>query len=411
MTQRTNALTSKKATTPLASEFLRRAGVRSVPDFNVPSVTQETSFGQDLSQVPALTEVPTAHVAEQTASCPVFPRTRPFGGAGHICSPPVQAKLKIGQPGDKYEQEADRVAEAMMQMPGKSKAIPTDDKGPPNTEISDEAFTELEVGPEDETEEDILAPDNTAELEEEKSHTKEKVEFQVIPNEVFNTKEIIGKTKFVVRKSTPAQRAAMSASTYGITSPDPLKVVTRTYRHGANWRLRVRKVISVIRTFSRLLAGQKTPTVTNSTAADFCPQVTELDKLGNAPPNAKWYMLGAVKAHERVHIKEWKTSMGSNWPAQRTIIQGLNVPVAGATKSRKAATANMRSSVAFRNALQTSKASGNYPAFWGIADPNVNTDAAERVIVAPRIRQLCVNARSRGWAPGGCPVCVKNGIT
>ena len=30
----------------------------------------------------------------------------------------IQAKLKIGQPGDKYEQEADRVADAVMRMPG-----------------------------------------------------------------------------------------------------------------------------------------------------------------------------------------------------------------------------------------------------------------------------------------------------
>jgi len=31
--------------------------------------------------------------------------------------PFIQAKLKIGQPNDKYEQEADRVAEQMMRMP------------------------------------------------------------------------------------------------------------------------------------------------------------------------------------------------------------------------------------------------------------------------------------------------------
>lgn len=29
----------------------------------------------------------------------------------------LQAKLKVGQPGDKYEQEADRVADAVMRMP------------------------------------------------------------------------------------------------------------------------------------------------------------------------------------------------------------------------------------------------------------------------------------------------------
>ncbi|MCD4677527.1 MAG: hypothetical protein K8S18_16270, partial [Desulfobacula sp.] len=33
-----------------------------------------------------------------------------------IKSGTLQAKLKIGQPGDKYEQEADRVADAVMRM-------------------------------------------------------------------------------------------------------------------------------------------------------------------------------------------------------------------------------------------------------------------------------------------------------
>ncbi len=34
-----------------------------------------------------------------------------------IKSGALQAKLRIGQPGDVYEQEADRVADAVMQMP------------------------------------------------------------------------------------------------------------------------------------------------------------------------------------------------------------------------------------------------------------------------------------------------------
>ncbi|MHC4086013.1 MAG: eCIS core domain-containing protein [Planctomycetota bacterium] len=41
----------------------------------------------------------------------------PTGGACHTCPAKVQAKLKIGQPGDKYEQEADRVADEVMRMP------------------------------------------------------------------------------------------------------------------------------------------------------------------------------------------------------------------------------------------------------------------------------------------------------
>ena len=38
------------------------------------------------------------------------------GGGCPRCTP-VQTKLKIGQPGDRYEQEADRVADQVMRMP------------------------------------------------------------------------------------------------------------------------------------------------------------------------------------------------------------------------------------------------------------------------------------------------------
>lgn len=53
-------------------------------------------------------------------SCPLAlpsPSLCPFGGVCHTCPSRVQAKLTINQPGDKYEQEADRVAEQIMRMP------------------------------------------------------------------------------------------------------------------------------------------------------------------------------------------------------------------------------------------------------------------------------------------------------
>jgi hypothetical protein len=45
------------------------------------------------------------------------PQRYPFGGAGHACPARVQTKLAISQPGDEYEQEADRVAEQVMRLP------------------------------------------------------------------------------------------------------------------------------------------------------------------------------------------------------------------------------------------------------------------------------------------------------
>ena len=53
-------------------------------------------------------------------SCPLGLQSTqfcPFGGACHSCPARVQAKLVVGQPNDKYEQEADRIADQVMGMP------------------------------------------------------------------------------------------------------------------------------------------------------------------------------------------------------------------------------------------------------------------------------------------------------
>ena len=173
--------------------------------------------------------------------------------------------------------------------------------------------------------------------------------------------------------------------------------------------MRVKKVTSKIRKFSRLLAGQREPTTGNTSSARFCPQVTQLNSLGTCA--GKWYMLKAVKAHEKVHVKEWKDSFPTDWPAVKTKIEGIDVAATGATKSKKKATKSMRNSATFKNAIKTGSAAGNFPTFWAIADPNANTNAAERTVVNPRIKQICKRAKKKKWTPGACPVCVAKGIT
>jgi hypothetical protein len=67
----------------------------------------------------------TAAVSNQSAqrfaqACPLrlpTPGTCPFGGICHSCPARAQAKLKVSQPGDASEQEADQVAEQVMRMP------------------------------------------------------------------------------------------------------------------------------------------------------------------------------------------------------------------------------------------------------------------------------------------------------
>ena len=53
-------------------------------------------------------------------SCPLSlpnPSRCSYSGACHSCTPTIQTKLKIGQPNDKYEQEADRISDQVMRMP------------------------------------------------------------------------------------------------------------------------------------------------------------------------------------------------------------------------------------------------------------------------------------------------------
>jgi len=67
-----------------------------------------------------------------------------FGGACHTCPAPVQAKLTINKPGDKYKQEAGRVAEQVMRMP--------------------EPRLQRQVGPEEEEEETLQAKPLAAQI-------------------------------------------------------------------------------------------------------------------------------------------------------------------------------------------------------------------------------------------------------
>jgi hypothetical protein len=62
-------------------------------------------------------------------TCPLSlpgPGRCPFGGICHACPPRVQAELRISQPGDQYEQEADRVADQILRMP--EPAVPEDEE-------------------------------------------------------------------------------------------------------------------------------------------------------------------------------------------------------------------------------------------------------------------------------------------
>jgi hypothetical protein len=120
MKSQTALLSVKQATLSPESDLWRHAAVRPLADHEVPLAERPPrSDGRDFSRVPVHasgldgehTEVP----------CHLTLHRCPFGGACHTCPTQVQTKLTVNEPGDMYEQEADRVANQVMAMPAHSR--------------------------------------------------------------------------------------------------------------------------------------------------------------------------------------------------------------------------------------------------------------------------------------------------
>jgi hypothetical protein len=116
----------KKSMTPVSAPARSPATAsRLAPPQRVDDAPAGAGLGHDFARVPL-------H-APAIEACPLqlsAPRACPFGGACHTCSAPaVQAKLTVNQPGDEYEQEADRVAEQVMRMPELRMQLPSGPDG------------------------------------------------------------------------------------------------------------------------------------------------------------------------------------------------------------------------------------------------------------------------------------------
>jgi hypothetical protein len=134
----------RKSAHPQASDHLQHATINPISENSAlpkmheaspsPVTFAEVALGHDFSRVPLHAEVP----VQRALSCSLSSTRSPFGGACHTYSVPVQAKLTIGQPDDKDEREADRVADMVMSMP--------------------DPRVQRQVGPEEEEEEETVQP-------------------------------------------------------------------------------------------------------------------------------------------------------------------------------------------------------------------------------------------------------------
>ena len=109
----------KKAGASWSDVIMQHSAVRPTLEHDLPRTPDKSTvcYGQDFSQLPITSIDSSGQKSKLTQACPFTPQRCPFGGECNTCPPRVQAKLNIGQTGDKYEQEADRVAEQVVRMP------------------------------------------------------------------------------------------------------------------------------------------------------------------------------------------------------------------------------------------------------------------------------------------------------
>lgn len=149
----------------------------------------------------------------------------------------------------------------------------------------------------------------------------------------------------------------------------------------------------------------------NTTADNFCPQVTELEALGfyppactAAPPYATWYMLEAVRQHELVHSGSLQQALQAIAPGVETTIEALCVPQPG--KTRNDAIAEIRALPGFSAAV--GRADTDWLRQWQLNPdqdpPGGLEDQAEHAVVDPRINWICGYSFTQCWTYcSACP--------
>jgi len=160
---------------------------------------------------------------------------------------------------------------------------------------------------------------------------------------------------------------------------------------------------------TRLLPGvtEVTGPAGNTTAANYCAQINDLDSLG--APGSVWYMLSAVVAHERVHARQFRRALidPSVIAPLEAAIEAITTPVSFLTPTPGFAEFFIRPDPAFAAALNAAQANWLAQILVLVANDHVaggTTDTEEHAIVDPMRRRICQHARANGW-PACPPLC------
>lgn len=205
-----------------------------------------------------------------------------------------------------------------------------------------------------------------------------------------------------VTKITYKSSSMAPGSNWGVMAPKKAEWVLDVSAYfdctSKKWKSKVTKAESGYGIGYHLISGVQEATVAAATAANYCKMKSDLAALGNVS-NVQWYMVSAVKAHEEVHVQEWKDSLDPELAGAITTIEAIETNHTCGRTAAQAATA-IKGQSSFTTAVNTAWNTA-HTAFFAIPDPNAQTDAAELAVVNPRITAIQAHATTQGWTP--CP--------
>jgi hypothetical protein len=211
----------------------------------------------------------------------------------------------------------------------------------------------------------------------------------------------------VIAQPGAAPSNPLGACTAGLTFPENVAIDFVAVRNGANWVPVVTGLTGNYSLQAGLIPGMAEVTGPggNTTAANFCAQVTELD----APrcPGGNWDMRAASVEHERIHAAFFRPALVTAAPIIEADIEAVSVPHFAGMNATIAAIA-IRLHPSFLAALVTAQRLGLAEIVaiggHGVGTIDADTRAAERTIADPMIQRICRHARAQGW-PACSPPC------
>jgi peptidoglycan hydrolase-like protein with peptidoglycan-binding domain len=202
---------------------------------------------------------------------------------------------------------------------------------------------------------------------------------------------------------------ALGAGTWGLTFPENVQVTIDVFNNAGVWQPVLTGVIGNYSMQTRLLPGvtEVTGPAGNTTAANYCAQINDLNSLG--APGSVWYMLSAVVAHERVHARQFRTALidPSVIGPLEAAIEAITTPVGFLTPTPGFAEFFIRTDPAFAAALTAAQTNWLAQILVLVANDHIaggTTDTEEHAIVDPMRRRICQHARANGW-PACPPLC------